>query len=274
MATIDSNLRDQSQIFKRQYGPWALIAGGSDGIGAAFAREVAARGINLILIARRREPLCELSLELQTSNPGIEVRILSIDLASACAIEEIKDAVAGLEIGCLIYNVGAESNYGDFLGHEWALLYSRIHRNLIVKIALVHHFGRAMRGRLRGGIILMGSIAGVSGTPGFALYSADKAFAHNLSEGLWYEFKKDNVHLLCPIIGTVNTPTMIEAYGPVQGPTAEPDFIAQSVIGRIDQGPIWVADDIAEGVSAFSAMLPADRATYMAGMCAKFGTTK
>ncbi len=257
-------------MFAKQYGPWALIAGGSDGIGAAFARELAGRGIKLMLIARRPGPLAEMAAELRATHPDIEVRTLSLDLAREEAIERVEEATADIEVGSLIYNAGSESKYGAFLDHDWGLLRGRLQRNFLVKAALVHHFGRHMRVRKRGGIILMGSTAGFAGSPGFALYASSKAFTHNLSEALWYEFKKDNVHLLCTIVGPTNTPTMINAYGPMEGHTTEPAFIARGALDRIDRGPIWVAEDVAEGVAAICAMKPADRATLMAQKAAEF----
>jgi short-subunit dehydrogenase len=259
---------------KQQYGPWALIAGGSDGIGAAFAREVAAQGINLILIARRPGPLDELSAQLRAAHRGIEVRMMSLDLAREDSIERIKSVTADLEVGCLIYNAGAESQYGDFLDHDWELLRGRLQRNFVVKAALLHHFGRLMRVRKRGGIILMGSVAGFSGSPGFTMYASSKAFTHNLSEGLWFEFKKDNVQLLCPIVGPTNTPTMINSYGPIEGHATDPAFIAKGALQRISDGPIWVAEDIAAGVAAMSVMPPAERATMTAKLAAEFARKK
>ncbi|MFY9328968.1 MAG: SDR family NAD(P)-dependent oxidoreductase [Georgfuchsia sp.] len=260
--------------FKEHYGPWCVIAGGSDGIGAAFAHEVAARGINLILIARKAGNLDELSAQLRIAHPDVEVRTLSQDLGREDAIGRIKEVAADVEVGCLIYNVGAEPNYGDFLDHDWDMLRGRLQRNFLVKAALVHHFGRQMRARKRGGMILMGSVSGFSGSPGFALYASSKAFTHNLSEGLWYEFKKDNVHLLCPIVGATNTPTMINAYGPIEGHATDPAFIAKGALERIGKGPIWVADDIVKGVTALSAMAPADRATLTAQRAADFAKKK
>jgi len=257
-------------MFSETYGPWALIAGGSDGIGAAFARETAARGINLILVARRPGPLNELAAEIHEAHPRVEVRTLSQDLATEEAIERIKQAASDVEIGMLIYNAGSETTYGNYLDHDWPFLRGRLMRNFVVKSALVHHFGRAMRERKRGGVILMGSIAGFSGSPGFAFYASSKAFTHNLAEGLWYEFKRNNVHVICPVVGPTNTPTMINSHGGIEGHATDPDFIARGALDRIEKGPIWIAEDIVEGIKAISAMAPADRATLTAQKASEF----
>jgi short-subunit dehydrogenase len=130
-----------------------------------------------------------------------------------------------------------------------------------------------MRSRGRGGIVLMGSLAGCSGSPGFALYGASTAYSSNLSEALWFEPKQHGVHVLCPIAGPTNTPTMVESYGPLDGHAADPAFIVENALDRVDQGPIWGADDIREGVEALLAMAPAERATYTAQMAAEFAGT-
>ena len=257
-------------MFSRDYGPWALIAGGSDGIGAAFAEELAARGLHLILVARRAVQLDAMAAQLRGRHPGIEIRTLSQDLSQPDALDRIKAATATVEIGCLVYNVGSESRYGDFLDHDWDFIGGRLQRNFVTKAALVHHFGREMRARRRGGIILMGSIAGYSGSPGFSLYGASKAFTFNLSEALWYELKQHGVHLLCPVVGPTSTPTMINSYGPMTGHATDPAYIATGALDRIAAGPIWVADDIAEGVAAIAAMAPADRTTITAQKAAEF----
>ncbi|MET0545194.1 MAG: SDR family NAD(P)-dependent oxidoreductase [Caulobacterales bacterium] len=257
-------------MFKEKYGPWALIAGGSDGIGAAFSREAAARGLNIIIVARRQGPLDELATEIRKEFPNIEVRTHSIDLGEESAIEKLKAITADVEIGSLIYNAGAEPKYGDFLDHDWELLHGRLERNFVVKAAMVHHFGRIMRDRKRGGIVLMGSIAGYAGSPGFAFYASSKAYTHTLSEGLWFEFKKHNVDLVCPVVGFSATPTMVNSYGPIEGPTTDPAFIAKGALDRIADGPMWIADDIAEMIKGVINLEPATRAAAVAQQAKAF----
>jgi len=92
--------------FRRKYGPWALVAGGSQGIGACLAAELAARGLNLLLVARRREALEASARELQGS-AGVEVRTLCADLAVPSAAHTLQAAAAGLEIGLLVLNAAA-----------------------------------------------------------------------------------------------------------------------------------------------------------------------
>src|SRR5690348_7373627 len=125
--------------FVDKYGPWAVVAGGSDGIGAAFARSLAARGLNVVPIARGSDALEDLAKDIRSSNPATDVRPVAVDLSLDDAGEQVAAATADLEVGCLVYNVGSEPAYGDFLGHDWDFVHGRLTRNIVTKTALVHH---------------------------------------------------------------------------------------------------------------------------------------
>jgi short-subunit dehydrogenase len=103
------------------------------------------------------------------------------------------------------------------------------------------------------------------------LYAASKAFTHFLTEGLWYELKQDNVHVLCTVVGPTETPAMVKAYGPMEGPKTDPAFIVNGTLERLEQGPIWIADDIVDQVKTLSALPPAERATEAARRAAALG---
>lgn len=110
----------------------------------------------------------------------------------------------------------------------------------------------------------MGSFAGFMGAPAYALYSSSKAFTHYLSEALWYELKQDHVHLVCTVVGMSETPAMVEAYGPMEGPTTAPEAIAEGTLQRLEKGPIWISEEIAGQVQTLAAQPPAQRATVAA----------
>lgn len=101
-----------------RYGPWAVIAGGSEGVGAAFARRLAEAGVNLVLLARKEPPLLGTARECEAS--GVQVRTLSIDLADPSAAQRVVDEVAGLEVGLLVYNAGANTHSAEFLDGDLA----------------------------------------------------------------------------------------------------------------------------------------------------------
>lgn len=261
-------------MFKTKYGSWCVIAGGSEGIGAAFAHEAAARGINLVLLARKPGPLEKTADEVREAYPTVEVRTLSIDMSDPRSAEEIKTATADLEVGLLIFNAGAETTYGRFLDRPWDEVEGRLQRNFVIKTNLLHHFGNEMRQRRRGGIILMGSLSGYLGSPGFALYAASKAFTHLLAEGLWFEMAQDNVDMLCTVVGPTDTPAMKTAYGPMEGMhKTDPAFVARGSFERLGDGPMWVAGDIADAVASLQAMQPRERSIFGAKMNKDFVET-
>jgi len=251
-------------MFKDKYGPWALVAGGSDGIGAAFAREVCARGLNVILLARGAQNLEKIAAELSEDYPNVSVQTLAVDLGAAEATDKIIKATADKDVGLFIYNVGSEPNYGDFLGHDIEFVRGRLFRNFVIKTELLHHYASKMKVRGGGGVLVMGSISGFFGSPGFSLYAGSKAFTRYLMEGLWYEFKELGIDCLCPVVGITNTPTMTENYGALPDDVAQPSHIAKSALDKLGDGPLWVSEDIVEQVEAFIPMAPRDRAEIAA----------
>lgn len=228
---------------------------------------------HLLLLARKPGPLEELATELRKESPNVEVRTMGLDLAADDAAAKIKAATEDLEVGLFIYNAGAEPSYGDFLDHEYSFLRGRLQRNFIIKTELLHHYGRKMREHGRGGIIVMGSIAGYFGLPGFALYGASKSFTHFLCEALWYELGKHGVHVLCPVVGPTDTPAMVQAYGEDSTRTS-PAYVARESLNRLADGPIWLADDIRDQIDGFIRMNPPDRARFAAQMSAEFTKNK
>src|SRR3954453_19804677 len=96
-----------------KYGPWALVIGGSEGVGAAFARQLAADGFKLVLVARKPGPLEELAAELR--GKGAEVRVLSADLSKSDVLDRVRTVTDDIEIGLLVYNAGANNTRGNFI---------------------------------------------------------------------------------------------------------------------------------------------------------------
>jgi short-subunit dehydrogenase len=116
--------------------------------------------------------------------------------------------------------------------------------NVMGPMQLAYHFGAGMRARRRGGIILVGSNSCHAGAPRQIVYSASKAFQFTFAEGLWYELKPHNVHVLGLILGTTKTPAMARMGVPVDMPGfegAEPDDVAQEGLDYLGQGPIRIA---------------------------------
>ncbi len=197
------------------YGPWALIAGASSGLGAEFARQIAAAGLNLILVARRAEPLQELAASLREAH-RIEVRTASIDLGAPDLLDRVRACAEGLEVGLLVYNA-AYSCIGPFLQQSLEDKLRMLDVNCRGPVVLAHELGGAMAARKRGGIILMSSMAGLQGAPMVATYGATKAFDRVLAEGLWDELRAEGVDVLACCAGATRTPTY-ESSKPVENP--------------------------------------------------------
>jgi short-subunit dehydrogenase len=170
--------------FAQKYGPWAVIAGASEGIGACLADQLAARGVDLVLIARNAALLDEVAATAR-DNHGVQTRVVVQDLTDPDVGSKVADATSGLDVGLLIYNAGASDRTNTFLDNELDYSLEQIKLDCIGPVTLTHHFGSAMRERGRGGIVLVSSLACVAGSATLAMYSAVKAFEHNLAEGLW-----------------------------------------------------------------------------------------
>lgn len=166
----------------------ALILGASEGIGAAFAEQLAADGRDLLLVARRPSPLEDLQRSLMEKYPDISVEIQSIDLGSSDLHVILEDIAQKHQIGLMIYNA-AQSLTGGFLDHSLTEKLDVIDVNVRGPLIAADVFGRQMVSRGRGSIILVSSLAGMQGAAYVATYGASKAFDTVLAEGLWAEFQ-------------------------------------------------------------------------------------
>ncbi len=189
--------------FQEKYGPWAFVSGASAGLGEGFARELAAKGMNLVLAARRLDRLEALGRELEKQY-GIQTRAVAVDLGSEDFLDTVKEQTRDLEIGLLVNNAGF-TNSGDFLDNTLEKELLLVHVNIRAAMILAHHFGQAMRERKRGGIIFSASIAGHAAIPFWANYSASKAYDLILAEALGGELARFNVDVLALCPGATRT---------------------------------------------------------------------
>jgi uncharacterized protein len=187
-----------------RYGKLALVAGASEGLGAAFANHLAASGINLILLARRKEPLERFAEELKQIY-DVQVSCFCVDLADEHAIEQIQPILRGKEINILVYNA-ALSYIGSFEkdSSEHNLAIART--NMITPMNFIDLVAPAMLPRQKGAIVLMSSLAGFQGSGYLAMYAATKAFNRVLAESLWYEWKNKGIDVMACCAGAIATP--------------------------------------------------------------------
>jgi short-subunit dehydrogenase len=225
--------------FLHRYGPWAVVAGGSEGIGAEFARQLAARGLRLLLIARRTEPLEALAAEVRDRS-GVEVCTAAIDLASPELPAQLTAAVAGREVGLMVYNA-AHSAMGPFLGRGLDEVLRAVDVNCRGLVTLAHTLGRPMTERRRGGLVVMGSMAGGHGSPLVATYAGTKAFDLVFAEGLWEELGRDGVDVLVCRAGATRTPAY-ERSRPKGGDSlvGEPREVAAAALASLGVRPVVI----------------------------------
>jgi short-subunit dehydrogenase len=224
-----------------------LIAGGSEGIGLEFARKLAARGINLLLLARRKQPLLDAQTAIGEEFDGVQVRVAALDLSTADLPERLVELTAGLEIGMLIYNAGA--SHGLELFHDAPLhrALQMIALNCSGPATLCHELGGRMRARRRGGIILLSSLSAFCGSAYIATYAASKAFDIGFAESLWAELKPYNVDVLSLVIGATDTPAMSRAGADMSAiPPLTSAQVAEEGLARLGKGPIHVVGELGQ----------------------------
>jgi short-subunit dehydrogenase len=228
--------------FTTRYGPWAVVAGASEGIGAAFSRRLAAQGVNVVLVARREGPLAALELELRAEY-RVETRVVALDLSAAGAEQVLFDATAALEVGFLVYNAGADEHGAFFLDVAPEVWAAMVHRNCVVPLLATHHYGTPMVERGRGGVILVTSGAAWAGGARLATYAATKAFDLVFGESLWAELGPRGVDVLSLVAGATDTPAfraLLESRGRamVDG-VDDADDVARAGLEHLGEGPTW-----------------------------------
>lgn len=224
-----------------EYGPWALIIGGSEGVGEELADQVAAAGMDVFLVARKPGPLEETAARVRRH--GVDVRTLAQDLTAADATDRIVEATADLEVGLLAVNAGANTLHDSFLDSDVADVRRLVDLGVTAPLELAHAYGRQMRDRGRGAILLMGSLAGYVGSTGEGTYAATKAFGRVFAEGLWSELREHGVHVLHLVLGVTRTPAMQRAGLDFDLPgmhVSEPADVAREALAHLADGPVRV----------------------------------
>jgi short-subunit dehydrogenase len=240
--------------FSQRYGPVAIVAGASEGVGACAAEELAARGLDLVLIARNATLLDELATALRDRH-HVAVRTLPLDLTVPDAVDRVLAAVAGDDVGLLFYNPGAVHNGDYFLDQPLELPLRMITLNCTVPTALVHALAPAMVERGRGGVVLVGSLGCFVGSPHSAAYSAAKAYQVNLIEGLWAELRGTGVDVLEAVIGSTTTPGRARTLGvEIDDAIDMPaDDVAREALDHLADGPTRVIARLATGIGPVAA---------------------
>ena len=200
----------RAALDKKRFGPWALVTGASSGIGKEFARQIAASGINVVLVARRESLLDEVGQGL-AKDFSVRYRNVVADLSQDGFLDKLAEATNDLDIGLVVSNAGT-GNPGEFLKLDRQLLQETLRLNTMAHLDVTHHFGAKLAERRRGGIILAGAMGAENGVPCMANDGAAKAYVHSLGEALHYEFKPLGVYVTVLAAGFTNT-AVLEKFG-------------------------------------------------------------
>lgn len=223
--------------FKEKYGSWAVIAGASEGLGAEFARQLALRGLNLVLVARRADVLEHLRQDIALL--GVHVRTVTADLARDNALSLVTVSTHDLEVGLLVYNA-AFTPLGPFLEQSLADKLHAIDVNVRGPVSFAHHFGRAMAARKRGGVMLLSSLTAFGGTPYASTYGATKAFNLALAEGLWVELRASRVDVLSVCAGATATPNFLRATPNGAPGMLAPQAVVSNALHSLGRQPVTI----------------------------------
>jgi len=246
------------QLFHQKYGPRALVAGASEGLGAAFCEELAKQHLDLVLVARRAEPLKELANRLS---------VVIGDLADPETLKSLLQIIQPLDVGLLVYNA-AFSAIGEFASLPLAQLQQSIDINIRAPVTLVHGLVTKMSNRT-GGIVLMSSIAGNQGAPNVAAYGASKAYNTILGQSLARELKPRGIDVTVCCAGAIRTPGYQQT-NVGQGKTGEAPgtlsatAVAQTALGALGRKPFVIPGRINRiAVFVFGRLLPRRMATWL-----------
>jgi short-subunit dehydrogenase len=244
MRKIDLPELDTAAFVER-YGPWAIIAGASEGTGACYAEQLAAMGINLVLVSRRAAALDALGQILE-DRYDIAFRSLTADLTEPGAGARLVEATADLDIGLYISNAGADGAGNSFFGEPVDRSLRLLRMNAANVLEATHGFGNRFLARGKGGIVIMSSGAGLGGQPWLVMYSATKAFELNFVESLWAELEGRNVDIVGIAAPIMDTPTLrraTEGLGMDYSAAYDPADVCALALASLGKEPLVLVPD-------------------------------
>ena len=260
--------------FLERYGPWAIVTGASSGIGEETARQLAARGLSLVLCARRKDRLEALAAKLAAAH-GIEARVLALDVGKPDFATPLLAAVEGLDVGLVVSNAGFGEK-GPFLESDLARDLQMLDVNCRAFLIIAHTFAPRLVQRGRGGMIFTSSTAAFQGLPFTAHYAATKGYGLQLAEALWYELKPHNVDVLALCPGPTDTegprrtgvdPDKV----PVKMMHVEP--VVRAALEGLGKRPIAVPGFTNQFLHVLAKSLPRSVVTALAGRLVKRATS-
>jgi short-subunit dehydrogenase len=213
------------------------VTGASSGIGEEMARQLAARGLNLVLCARRKDRLETLAAQLPT-----ETRVFEIDLSRADILPDFESVTGDLDVGLLVNNAGF-GDKGAFVDSDLPMLLRMLDTNCRASLLLAHAFATRLVARGRGGILFTSSTAAFQGIPWAAHYAATKGYGLQLAEGMFHELKPKGVDVLALCPGPTDTEGpkrtgVIPDKMPVKAMSVEP--VVRAALDALGKRPIVI----------------------------------
>lgn len=228
----------QPTSLRERYGEWALVTGASAGIGDAFARALASRGISCVLTARRGERLEALAGDLEASY-GVKTRVVAEDLAAPEGPRRLAAAVADLPIAILVDNAGF-GGVGRFDKLALGRLEQQVLLNCLAPVVLTRLLLPGMLERGRGAVVITGSVAGMQPLPLHAVYAATKAFNRFLGEALFVELRNQGIDVIVVEPGPVATEFQ-EVAGEIVHPGDTPEAVVEIALRSLGRQPAVVS---------------------------------
>jgi short-subunit dehydrogenase len=228
-------------IFNRQYGSWALVTGGARGLGLGFAKRLASRGLNLLILDVLEDELKKAVQDLE-KDYGVQAEPLLLDLSNQVIFEQLKSISKEKEIGLVVNNAAYGDGVSMFLDGDIDSYLKSIDVNCKAVAAITHIFGNAMKERKRGGIIIISSMTASIGMPSLTNYAATKAYDHIFADSLETELKPENIDVMAVLPGRVDTPGAREAL-PEQTNEHEmmlPEDVAEEALNALGSKAIFV----------------------------------
>ena len=255
--------------WEKRYGPWALVTGASAGLGAEFVRQIAERGLNVALVARRLEKMDALAEKVERAS-AVQTRVIQSDLTAAGACARVAQETDDLEVGLLVNNAGF-GVAGSYHNCDPDRLVNMTVLNCVVPVLLTSHFLPLMLERGRGGVIFLASTAAYQPTPYLGAYGATKAFNLMLGESLWQEYRKQGVDSLALSPGFTKTEFQAVANIANAGVFREatPDAVVAEGLNRLGKRPSTVHGALNKLLAFSTRLLPRRAVSAITGAALK-----
>jgi len=237
--------------YRGEYGSWALIVGGSTTVGEQFARQLAAGGMNVAIVARRAERLEAIATDIR-SECGVETRCIALDLTHEAAVEQLQEQTADLEVGFLVVNANLH-RVEAFHTMSYADKHTMLRMNYELPVKLAHFYGAPMVERRRGGIVFINVLNSLTPIAIDAVFQGTKAGLRIFAESLWLEYRQHGVRVGAALVNGIEGSESYEAkmspgrrrFAKLIGGSLPPERIVAQSLSQLARGkPVLLPDGL------------------------------